>query len=412
MINLPHQDCQPYAVGLLNVQSWFPLTGASSAPFLQEPPEQPQWFWFVLASSPIVIIIIILVIITLLLLLLLWFRSRQQASPGSSPTVPSPPISKESAQDSMPLPPPEESTALDSSPTIPSPTRQDDDRAKTEPSPMTPSTAVAPPVTVPEPQTMPYSGQRPANICWQIAGLTDVGLKRELNEDRLLMAEAATPEGTPYGLYVVADGLGGHHAGEIASQITIEAIHEQFAQISSPTNAPFDEWLKAAAMKANGAVMARQESLDQAKKMGSTVVMALVMAGQAHIANVGDSRAYLLTADTIEQISVDHSLVERLVQIGQLTREEARKHKNRNVIYNTIGDKEKMEVGLYQRPLQPAQRLLLCSDGLSGMLTDEQILKISQDQPHPAQACQKMVEAAKTAGGTDNITAIIVQMDE
>ena len=112
----------------------------------------------------------------------------------------------------------------------------------------------------------------------------------------------------------------------------------------------------------------------------------------------------------INQISVDHSLVERLVQIGQITREEARTHKQRNVIYSIIGEKKKLEVGYFHTALAPGDRLLLCSDGLCGMITDEQILRINQAQPVAADACQALIRAAKEAGGHDNITAIIVQM--
>ncbi|NJN98261.1 MAG: serine/threonine-protein phosphatase [Anaerolineales bacterium] len=144
--------------------------------------------------------------------------------------------------------------------------------------------------------------------------------------------------------------------------------------------------------------------------MGSTLVMALIADQQAHIANVGDSRAYRISQAGIEQISVDHSLVERLVQIGQLTREEARTHKQKNVIYSTIGDKPDMDVSFYHVPLQPGDRLLLCSDGLCGMITDDEILAISRSQSDPAAACRSLIEAAKRAGGHDNITAIIVQM--
>jgi protein phosphatase len=297
--------------------------------------------------------------------------------------------------------------------TIPETTEYVEDLAKTKPSPVVRVPEKEPTVRVEqEPQTVPDSGQRPANIGWQIAGLTDVGLKRELNEDTPLMVEAVMPDQTPYGLYVVADGLGGHHGGEIASQLTIDAIQTQFTRIPpTPAAAPFDDWLKTAAMAANATVLSCQADRDQAKKMGSTVVMALVMGKQVHIANVGDSRAYHLSNESIQQVSEDHSLVERLVQIGQLTRAEARTHKNRNVLYNSIGDKADMEVSLYHIDVQPGDRLLLCSDGLSGMITDEEILDISQNESDPAQACRAMVEAAKLAGGSDNITAIIVHMD-
>jgi protein phosphatase len=174
---------------------------------------------------------------------------------------------------------------------------------------------------------------------------------------------------------------------------------------------PVEDWLKSIVTAANEAVLSQQGSRTEERKMGSTLIMALVLAGEAHIANVGDSRAYLLNSTTIQQISVDHSLVERLVQIGQLTREEARTHKQKNVIYSTVGDKEDMEVGFFQVKLQPGERLLLCSDGLSGMLTDEEIQVISRNRPDPAAACKSLIEAAKLAGGHDNITTIIVQMD-
>ena len=265
-----------------------------------------------------------------------------------------------------------------------------------------------PAVGVREPQTMPISGQRPAGARWQIAGLTDVGLKRELNEDNLLIVEADTPNGM-FGFYAVADGMGGHEKGEIASKLTLDTIYSQFSQ--QPPSPPFEEWLKEVAIAANTAVMARQDSDSQDKKMGSTLVMALFAEQDIHLANVGDSRAYHLSAENIEQITEDHSLVERLIQIGQITREEARHHRQKNVIYNTIGDKENLQVSLYDLFLPPGDRLLLCSDGLNGMLTDEQILAISQAHPSPVDACKELVQAAKNAGGLDNITAIIIQMD-
>ncbi len=259
-----------------------------------------------------------------------------------------------------------------------------------------------------EPDVLPTSGQRPVNIGWQIAGLSDTGLRRELNEDNLIMLEADPP----CGLYVVADGMGGHDSGEVASQLTVQTIQQHFMEHTPIPSASVEEWLKSAVMAANQMVLAKQGNRTEEKKMGSTLVMALVMEGQAHIANVGDSRAYLLNSAGIQQISVDHSLVERLVQIGQLSREEARTHKQKNVIYSTIGDKPDMEIGLYQVKLQPGDRLLLCSDGLSGMLTDEEILAISRNYPELAAACKALIEAAKMAGGHDNITAIMVQMNQ
>ena len=375
--------------------------------FWQEPGSSP-WLWFALASSPLVIIIIMLVVAILLLLFVVWLRARRQ----QAETNQAPPIYLDASPAAAPP------AAADETTTVPTaPVGYAEDMAKTQPSQVVrPESAEAPTrvrVTVEaEPLTLPVSGQRPANIAWQIAGLTDVGLKRELNEDTLLLAENVMADGTPFGLYAVADGLGGHQSGEVASQLATEALQSYLSQ-SPPLSdmRPFEDWLRTGTQSANEAVLACQDDPTQTKKMGSTLVMALVTAGQAHIANVGDSRAYRLNSDRIEQISEDHSLVERLVQIGQLTREEARKHKNRNVLYNSLGDKSEIEIGLHHVDLKPGDRLLLCSDGLSGMITDDEILQISRSQPDPAGACQEMVTAAKAAGGNDNITAIIVQLN-
>ena len=146
--------------------------------------------------------------------------------------------------------------------------------------------------------------------------------------------------------------------------------------------------------------------------MGSTVVMALLTGRTARVINVGDSRAYRLNHQKIEQISTDHSLVERLVQIGQITREEARTHKQRNVIYSTLGEKQRMEIGYYEIELNPNDRLLLCSDGLSEKVPDELILYISRNETDLGVVAQLLVEAAKQAGGDDNITVVMIQLNE
>ena len=346
----------------------------------------------------VVIVLIILLFVAVAILLPLTLRITSGRQKKGTPTRSSELTTAESDQ----TPVLQSSSADDTVETTPGLTGMTEDLAATEPGLRTIKVER-------EPETLPISGQRPAHIGWQIAGLTDTGLRRELNEDNLLMLEADMP----CGLYVVADGMGGHEAGEIASRLTINSIQQHFTNDTpTATNAAsFDDWLTSAAMAANQTVLAGQGDRTEEKKMGSTLVMALVTEGQAHIANVGDSRAYHLDSTGIRQVSVDHSLVERLIQIGQLTREEARTHKQKNVIYNTVGDKLEMEVGLYQVALQPGDRLLLCSDGLSGMITDEEILEISRSRPNPAEACKALIEAAKKAGGYDNITAIIVQMD-
>ncbi len=370
----------------------------------QEPP--PSWLSWVAIVSPIVIIIFILVIAIMGLLLILWLRSKGKRTKESQPPPPSTVDTQETAPDSADME--DDPTLLDTTPWEPPPSeipRPPDDTTPTVPPPF----PTAPPA---QPQTVPHSGQRPPDIEWQIAGLTDVGLRRSHNEDNFLMIEAGGGDSISYGLYVVADGLGGHHGGEIASQFTVDALKDQFLNNPPSLVKPVDGWLKNAALAANEAVLTQQGDVNQAKKMGSTLVMALVKDNQAYIANVGDSRAYHLNSETIQQISVDHSLVQRLVQIGQITSEEARNHKKKNVIYNTIGDKKNPEVGLFQIALQPGDRLLLCSDGLNDMVTDDKMLDISRNYSKPATVCKLLVDAAKTAGGNDNITVIIIQIDD
>ena len=211
---------------------------------------------------------------------------------------------------------------------------------------------------------------------------------------------------------MVADGMGGHNSGEVASQITVDTVQRWFEQ-KPPTNdinAP-KNWFEEVIYAANEAVLEYQNMHTEAQKMGSTLVMALVTPSQIYVTHVGDSRAYHLTKETIKQITVDHSLVERLVQIGQISREEARTHKQRNVVYSIIGEKRRLEIGYYQVSLAPGDRLLLCSDGLSGLVTDEEIMRLSQRESDLAMAGQAMIEAAKAAGGHDNITTVLIEMN-
>jgi protein phosphatase len=144
--------------------------------------------------------------------------------------------------------------------------------------------------------------------------------------------------------------------------------------------------------------------------MGTTLVAALVVGDTAHIANVGDSRAYVITQDDdIRRITIDHSLVERLVAIGQIKPDEARSHPQRNVIYRTIGDKEEAEVDFFVQQLNPGDSLLLCSDGLSGKIEDAEMRRLVSRSQSPQEACELLVQAANDHGGDDNITVIIVQ---
>jgi serine/threonine protein phosphatase PrpC len=262
--------------------------------------------------------------------------------------------------------------------------------------------------------------RRPTTLRLRVGRHTDVGMVRDLNEDSLLALELDRVHRSisdPIGLYVVADGMGGHAAGDVASGLAMNTMAEKMAthllvpQLTSDIDSEaFDgrRWLADAVQAANAAVYAHRQSTGT--NMGTTLVAALVIGDTAHIANVGDSRAYLITNDeTIHQITIDHSLVERLVALGQIKPDEARIHPQRNVIYRTIGDKEEAEIDLFVQQLNPGDSLLLCSDGLSGKVEDPDIRRLVNRGRSPQEACEQLVQAANDSGGDDNITVIIVQ---
>jgi protein phosphatase len=262
--------------------------------------------------------------------------------------------------------------------------------------------------------------RRPTTLRLRVGRHTDVGMVRDLNEDSLLTLELDRVHRSisrPIGLYVVADGMGGHAAGDVASGLAINTMAEKMAtdllvpQLTGEIDAElFDaqRWLADAVEAANVAVYTHRQS--SGTNMGTTLVAALVIGDTAHIANVGDSRTYLVTNDgTIHQITTDHSLVERLVALGQIKPEEARVHPQRNVIYRTIGDKEDAEVDFFVQKLNPGDSLLLCSDGLNGKLEDTEIWQLVDHSQSPQEACEQLVQAANDNGGDDNVTVIIVQ---
>ncbi len=257
----------------------------------------------------------------------------------------------------------------------------------------------------------------PENVTWTAGSLSDVGQVRSLNEDSTLTVEMVPTlrsQRYPVGVYLVADGMGGHEAGDVASQLVVQTIARRAAnEILSPAaDGPslpnVGEWLSDVVTAANQVVY--DERKKAGSDMGTTLVMALMVGDQATIANVGDSRGYLLTDTEIRQLTTDHSLVERLVAAGQIKPEEAATHPQKNVIYRVIGDRPKLEVDLFQQRLEAGQALLLCSDGLSGMITDQQIWQIWKSSVSPQEACRRMVEAANQAGGEDNVSVVVLQL--
>ena len=245
---------------------------------------------------------------------------------------------------------------------------------------------------------------------------TDVGEVRSHNEDSAFVVTSALDgdETLPtFGLFALADGMGGHQAGEVASSLAARAVtHYITREFYLPilvrderdTGQPsLREVLVDAVRAANDMVT------DRVPGGGTTLTCALLLGPRAYIAHVGDSRAYVIT-DTgdMEQITHDHSLVDRLVELGQLTRDEAAVHPQKNVLYRAVGQGGTLEVDTYVRTISDNEKLLLCSDGLWGMVGEAEIAEIISTSPSLQNACDKLVVAANNAGGRDNITAILV----
>ena len=243
------------------------------------------------------------------------------------------------------------------------------------------------------------------------AGQTDVGCVRKHNEDNFLID-------MELGLFVVADGLGGHAAGEVASQIVVERVGQFIAQtvekdqtwpLEYDVTLPFDgNRLKAALLLTDQAILDDIRTNPERESMGSTVVACLVHGARVTMVHVGDSRGYLLDGKGIRQVTRDHSWVAEQVANGILTPEEARKHPFRNVITQALGNGADLDVSVQEFQVSELDRLLLCSDGLSGMLQDEEIWRLVQGSSSLQEAARRLVEKARENGGEDNITAVLI----
>lgn len=232
--------------------------------------------------------------------------------------------------------------------------------------------------------------------------ITDIGQKRKINQDYVFSSEKAV--GNLPNLFIVADGMGGHKAGEYASKCTVETICEEVKRSfeKNPTII-----LRKAIEKANENIRMQAQGDANLEGMGTTVVAATLMGKYLQIANVGDSRLYVIN-DTIKQITRDHSLVEEMVRMGGIDRESARNHPDKNIITRAVGVSEEVEVDFFTVELTPKDTILLCSDGLTNMLTDEEILMIMSGQRDIVEQAGKLVDAANEKGGKDNISVVLV----
>ncbi|GAB4372156.1 MAG: Stp1/IreP family PP2C-type Ser/Thr phosphatase [Acidobacteriota bacterium] len=233
--------------------------------------------------------------------------------------------------------------------------------------------------------------------------MSDRGLVRPHNEDCLLVEPDR-------GLFAVADGMGGHAAGEVASRLAIEAVREVFEEIPEEGDEVIAR-IQAAIERANRNIAERILSQPECRGMGTTLVMCVTRDDRFWVAHVGDSRAYLLRGDAIRQLTTDHSFVNELVRLGMLSREEAARDPRRNVVTRALGSGAPVAPDIYEDRWRAGDRLLLCSDGLNTMVGDDEILRIVREAGDDVgRAVDELVAAALAGGGEDNVTVVLAAM--
>lgn len=232
--------------------------------------------------------------------------------------------------------------------------------------------------------------------------ITDIGKKRKQNQDYVFTSEI--PVGPLKNLFVVADGMGGHNAGDYASKYAIATIVEEIEMSKEEAVIALEK----AIQSANSHIRAKSRENEDMIGMGTTVVAATIEGNNMCVANVGDSRLYVIN-DEVKQITVDHSLVEEMVRMGGIGREQARVHQDKNIITRAIGAEDEIKIDFFQVELQKGDLILLCSDGLTNMVEDEEIRMILLAQKDIAGKAEALVAAANQNGGKDNITVILIE---
>ena len=233
--------------------------------------------------------------------------------------------------------------------------------------------------------------------------LTDIGRKRQLNQDYIYLTE--NPEGNLPNLFIVADGMGGHKAGDYASDLAVETVVKEAG--ASLEKSP-SRILGHAITIANRILRQRASENFALSGMGTTLVAATCIGRFLEVANVGDSRLYVI-GDEIVQITEDHSLVEEMVRMGGIGREEARNHPDKNIITRAIGARDDVEVDFFNLELQTGDMVLLCSDGLTNMVDDETICRILKNGKSLRDRVEELVRTANENGGRDNISVIVIE---
>ncbi|HEX4561988.1 MAG TPA: Stp1/IreP family PP2C-type Ser/Thr phosphatase [Gemmatimonadales bacterium] len=237
------------------------------------------------------------------------------------------------------------------------------------------------------------------------AGRTDVGIIRSGNEDNFLMVPDK-------GIFIVADGMGGHAAGEVASEMAVRVIAREIGSLQGLSDEQVAERMRLSIRAANGAIFERTLTEHDKRGMGTTVTSLTLFANRFLIGQVGDSRAYLLRVAKLTQVTKDHSYVQEQVDAGYLTPEQARTHPYSNVITRCVGANADVMPDIYVGTVRQNDLFLLASDGLTGMLEDPQLAEIMKSGGEPQEQVDKLIDEANRHGGLDNITAIMVRIDQ
>ena len=235
--------------------------------------------------------------------------------------------------------------------------------------------------------------------------MTDVGRTRMVNQDYVF--SCLEPVGNLPNLFIVADGMGGHQAGDFASSYSVKKILESISlSLQKNPHKIFADAIR----YANRELIEKAKANPELKGMGTTVVLLTIVGEKAYVANVGDSRLYLME-DTLTQITVDHSLVQEMIKIGELTKESARIHPDKNIITRAVGAGRDINADFFEFSLTEKSILLMCSDGLSNMVEDEQLAILLKSAKTPEKVGKKLIETANQNGGKDNIAVIVINVD-
>ncbi len=234
---------------------------------------------------------------------------------------------------------------------------------------------------------------------------TDVGLKRESNQDAFLVNH-------DLGLYIVADGMGGHKGGEIASVLAVETVQNVVKKsFDENKNTPMKELMVHAYNEASSVIFSESEDNSSVRGMGTTMVMAFVKKNEIYIGNVGDSRAYLIREEGLWQLTEDHSLINEQIRAGLLAPEDTESVIDKNIITRSVGFELDVDCDVIVRKLQKGDNILLCSDGLTGMVTDRRIAEIFKSSK-PSEVVSCLIDEAKKQGGHDNITVLLLSLSD